>query len=296
MRFSNLLASPAILAVVLLLTQSVMASDYLFSGSGSGTICSPAQPCTFSEAVSEAATDPSVQIGCADSTPNSFGVTITHSVTINCAGTNGSIGAITIADGAIVVLRNLRVDLNSVLITLQNGTLIMDNVQLSSAFQNAILAQPSSASKIVLKNCLIDSSASGILLKPAAGGSINATLDHVVITGNTGIGISTDSADGTINLDITDSEISYNGSVGVNARSGGSQNMVSIKNSVITKNSAQGVHANGANVGITVQTTLLDQNVGGATSIVLGGHITTYGNNSIIGSSGSGFSGTASLQ
>jgi hypothetical protein len=47
---------------------------------------------------------------------------------------------------------------------------------------------------------------------------------------------------------------------------------------------------------VLVQTTLLDQNASGATSIVGGGRILTYGNNSIVGSSGSGFNGPASLQ
>jgi hypothetical protein len=46
---------------------------------------------------------------------------------------------------------------------------------------------------------------------------------------------------------------------------------------------------------VIAQTTLLDQNVAGATS-VSGGHILTYQNNSIIGSAGSGFTGTASPQ
>jgi hypothetical protein len=274
-----------------------MASDYLFSGSGSGFICTPAAPCTFSEALSEAATAPSLQIGCADSTANQFGVTITRSVTINCAGTNGSIGSITIASGAIVVLRNLRVDLNSVIITLQSGTLIMDNVQISSAFQNAILAQPNTPSTLILKNCLIDSSASGILLEPAAGGSINATLDHVTIVGNTGGGIKIDTTNGPVSLDVTDSVVSNNGGNGINAvGNAGGRAMVSIKNSVIAKNAVVGVQANGANAGVLVQTTLFDQNASGATSVVSGGHISTYGNNSIVGSAGSGFTGTASLQ
>jgi hypothetical protein len=108
--------------------------------------------------------------------------------------------------------------------------------------------------------------------------------------------LKTDSANGPVTLDIYNSTVTNNNGVGINARSGGSLNMVSIKNSVITKNAAQGVQANGANVGVTVQTTLLDQNTGGATLVEAGGHISTYGNNSIIGSSGSGFTGTAAPQ
>jgi hypothetical protein len=177
-----------------------------------------------------------------------------------------------------------------------SGTLIFENCVFQNFSGIALDIEPNGAFNLVIKNSRISNSSAGILLKPAAGGSINATLDHVTITGNAGGGIKTDSANGIINLDITESEISNNNGVGVNARSGGSLNMVSVKNSVITKNSAQGVQANGANVGVTVQTTLFDQNTSGATSVVAGGHISTYGNNSIVGSSGSGFTGTASLQ
>jgi hypothetical protein len=55
----------------------------------------------------------------------------------------------------------------------------------------------------------------------------------------------------------------------------GGQAMVSIKNSVIAKNGAAGVQANGANAGVLIGTTLLDQNVAGATTVVGGGNIYT---------------------
>jgi hypothetical protein len=40
---------------------------------------------------------------------------------------------------------------------------------------------------------------------------------------------------------------------------------------------------------------LLDSNTTGATSVVAGGRILTYGNNSIIGTPGSGFTSTTPL-
>jgi hypothetical protein len=177
-----------------------------------------------------------------------------------------------------------------------SGTLILENCIFETSLGASLDIEPTGPLTLVIRNSRISNNASGILLKPGAGGSINATLDHVVITGNAGGGIKTDSANGMVTLDIYDSTVTNNDGVGINARSGGSLNMVSIKNSVITRNSAQGVQANGANVGVTVQTTLFDQNTSGATSVEAGGHISTYGNNSIVGSSGSGFTGTASLQ
>ena len=96
--------------------------------------------------------------------------------------------------------------------------------------------------------------------------------------------------------DITDSVISNNGGNGINAVAGANQNIVSIKNSVIAKNGVAGVQANGANAGVLIATTPLDQNAAGATSVVSGGNVFTYGNNQIVGSAGSGFNHTAGLQ
>jgi hypothetical protein len=45
-----------------------------------------------------------------------------------------------------------------------------------------------------------------------------------------------------------------------------------------------------------IATTLLDQNASGATSVVGSGHISTYGNNSVVGGAGSSFTGSAPLQ
>jgi hypothetical protein len=231
---------------------------------------------------------------------------VTYAVTIDCPGVieTSSGGPLLTIGGANDVVKILNLTISGAnggstpISFTGSGTLILENCVLENFSGTALDIEPTGPLNIVIKNSRISNNAAGILLKPAAGGSINATLDHVTVTGNTGTGggIKTDSANGIVNLDIIESEISNNGGVGVNARSGGSLNMVSIKNSFITKNSAQGVQANGANVGITVQTTLLDQNTGGATSVAGGGHISTYGNNSIIGSSGSGFTGTASLQ
>jgi hypothetical protein len=71
---------------------------------------------------------------------------------------------------------------------------------------------------------------------------------------------------------------------------------VSIRNSVIAKNGVAGVRASGVNAGVLLATTLLDQNAAGATSVIGGGNMFTYGNNSIVGSIGSGFTASAPLQ
>ena len=177
------------------------------------------------------------------------------------------------------------------------GTLILENVHFIGAIVNEINAQPSSPSRLIVRNCVFDNGGAAILLKPAAGGSLSVQFDHVTIADNTGGGIKIDTTNGPVTVDITDSVIRDNGGNGINVvGNAGGQAMVSIKNSVIAENAVAGVQANGANAGVLVQTTLFDQNASGATSVVGGGHISTYGNNSIVGSSGSGFTGTASLQ
>jgi hypothetical protein len=274
--------------------------------------CTVAQPCaTFFHGATNVAT--SGQVSCLDAFNSQENDTFSPPFTmftIDCPGgvwgTTGINGGatLTLAQSSITVkIRHLTFNgatggLSAIEVT-GSGTLILDDCVFEGFGGAAALdITPNGPLTLVIKNSRISNSAAGVLLQPAAGGSINATLDHVVITGNTGTGggIKTNSANGIVNLDITESEISYNGGVGVNGRSGGFLSMVNIKNSVITENGAQGVQANGANVGITVQTTLLDQNAGGATSIEAGGHISTYGNNSIVGGAGSGFTATAPLQ
>jgi Right handed beta helix region len=177
------------------------------------------------------------------------------------------------------------------------GTIILEDCVFTDATAAELDVEPNGPLKLVIRNSRISNSGAGILLKPAAGGSITATLDYVTITGNTGGGIKIDTSNGPVTTEITDSVISNNAGNGVNAVATASfQNIVSVKNSVIAKNGAAGVQANGANAGVLVQTTLFDQKASGATSVVGGGHISTYGNNSIVGSSGSGFTGSAALQ
>jgi hypothetical protein len=72
--------------------------------------------------------------------------------------------------------------------------------------------------------------------------------------------------------------------------------MFNIHSSVIAKNGVAGLQANGATAAALVDTTLFDTNTSGATSVVAGGRLLTYGNNRIVGSPGSGFTGSAALQ
>jgi hypothetical protein len=178
-----------------------------------------------------------------------------------------------------------------------SGTLIFENCVFQNFSGIALDIEPTGPFNLVITNSRMSNNSGGVVLKPGAGGSVTATFNGVTIAGNMGGGLKSDTTNGAVSLDISNSTISNNAGNGMNAVSGaGGTNMLNIKNSVIARNGSAGVQANGANAAALVNNTLLDSNKAGATSAIGGGRILTYGNNSIVGTSGSGFTGAAPLQ
>jgi hypothetical protein len=280
---------------------------FIASSGSDANPCTAAQPCaTFNQAFSVGSGG---QITCLNPTgfplsQTSFGLA-SFSLTIDCPGTivpGTGFGLEFLAANQVIKIRNLTFDGTltdggpAILVT-GGGTMIFENCIFENLTGNAIVIEPTSALNFVIKNSRISNSSSGILLKPSAGGSVTATFNGVTIADNAGGGVKTDTTNGPVSVDISNSTINNNGGNGMNAVGGaGGTNMLNIKNSVIARNGSAGVQANGASAAALVNNTLLDTNVAGATSAVGGGRILTYGNNSIVGSSGSGFTGTASLQ
>jgi hypothetical protein len=150
---------------------------------------------------------------------------------------------------------------------------------------------------LVVTNTRISNSGAGVLIQPTFTGHVTAKFDHVTITENTGGGIKIDTAKGPVTVDIIDSDISSNGGNGLNAMVGaGGPAFFNIHNSVLANNGTAGVQVNGATAAAMIDTTLLDSNASGATAVINGGHMLTYGNNRIVGTPGSGFTGPAALQ
>jgi hypothetical protein len=281
------------------------------SATGTGNVCSVTQPCTdFSSAIGSAlsATGQGRVIclspvsGSSAGAPDIQGSGLILEIDCPLGGFQQALRFE--ATGSTERLRGMTLTgaggLNYGLLHDGSGTLILEDCKFvdTALSGSALDIEPVGPLNLVIRNCRIsNSSGGGILLKPNAGGSINATLDHVTIADNSGGGIKIDTTNGPVTLDITDSVVSGNSGNGVNAvGNAGGQTMVSIKNSVIAKNGATGVQANGANAGVLMQMTLLDQNAAGATAVVNGGGILTYGNNSIVGARGAGFTGSAGLQ
>jgi hypothetical protein len=290
----------AALAAILAPARSY-AQEYVSPGGTVGGACTFATPCGFiANALANIGPDVGRVVCLNGNAAGDVGINAFYGggVTLDIDCPLGAVQSMHIGGvGVTMRIRHLAFSGGSDLTFLAGGTLILEDcVFTGSSGTPAIDIEPTGPLNLVIKSSRISNNSSGIILKPAAGGSIKATFDHVVITGNSGGGIKADSTNGVVNLDVSDSEISNNTANGLNAVGGASQNIVSIRNSVITRNGLVGVQANGANAALLIQTTLLDQNAAGATSLVNGGHISTYGNNSIVGNAGSGFTGSAPLQ
>jgi len=269
--------------------------------------CFATQPCmTFSKALTQLYGGG--QINCLNSPgPSDYAASTSQSFTVDCAG---GVYQVEEPDGAafylygtsqVVKIRNLTISgaltgypgINVV----GSGTLILENCVFENIRGAGLDIEPTGPLNLVMTNSRISNSSSGVLLKPAAGGSVTATFNGVTIDDNIGGGIKTDASNGLVSVDISNSTISNNGGNGMNAVGGaGGTNMLNIHNSVIAKNRSAGIQANGANAAALIDTTLLDTNTAGATSVVGSGRVLTYGNNRIIGTLGSGFTGTAVLQ
>jgi hypothetical protein len=272
------------------------------SATGSGTSCTATQPCP-NIAVAIGAIAPPLQIICLDGdTADNGSPVIVQSVSIDIdcpLGTFAQLDVQPSATNATLRLRHLRFPsfgFGNYVRFFGGGTLIFEDCVFADATAVAFDIEPSATLNLVIRNSRISNSGSGMLLKPAAGGSIKATLDHVTVTDNGGGGIKTDSTNGVVNLDISDSEISNNVGNGINLVGSANQNMLNLSRVVIAKNGVAGLQANGATAAALVDTTLFDTNTSGATSVVGGGRVLTYGNNRIVGTAGSGFTGSASLQ
>jgi Right handed beta helix region len=176
-------------------------------------------------------------------------------------------------------------------------SLHIENCTFNSLTSAAVSIMPTTASNVFVTDSKFRTNATGVLIKSSTGASVAASFVRVTITSNNGGGIKIDTTNGPVTADITDSEISGNSGNGLNAVGGaGGPAMFNIHNSVIAKNGVAGVQVNGATAAAMIDTTLLDSNVSGATSVVAGGHMLTYGNNRVVGTAGSGFTGTASLK
>jgi Right handed beta helix region len=279
---------------------------YVSSTGSDANPCTVALPCA-SFVVATNHLDPSGQINCLNSPVVSIASALFgFSETIDCAGVWKLTSAGIIFDLELtqaMTIRNLTFSgaggANSAIKVGGSGTLIIENCVFENLVSTALDIEPNGALNLVITNSRISKSGAGVLIKPAAGGSVTATFDRVTIVDNAGGGVKSDSTNGAVKVDISNSTISNNAGNGMNAVGGAgasTMNILNLSHNVIASNGSAGIQANGTFAAALVDTTLLDNNGTGATSAVNSGKVITYGTNRILGIVGSGFTSLVPLQ
>jgi hypothetical protein len=302
---TQLFAAVALIAFFQVAPLSAAPVAYVSSTGSDANSCTAAQPCaTISAALNQV--DSGGQITCLDPAGVTEGlITVNVSVTIDCSGallqSGGFNGFIFQGTNQVLKIRNLTFNgnaasANPAIRWTGSGSLILENCVFENfAGSSALDIEPTGAFNLVVTNGRISNSGAGVLLRPAGTG-ITATFDGVTIADNLGGGIKTDTTNGPINLVISNSTISHNAGNGLNAVANGQQNVLELIHDVIASNGTAGIQANGSGAAVLVNNTLLDVNTNGATSVINGGRVLTYGNNSIVGPAGSGFTASTPLQ
>jgi hypothetical protein len=167
---------------------------------GAGVACTRAAPCANFQAAHNA-TDPNGEINCIDA-GDFLGVTITKSITIDCAGTLGALtgtGVRINTAGIVVRLRNLTVKQP---IDFSNGAaLFIENCSITGTtnFPGVAVFPPTGVtSRLFISDSAFTNLANDATLIRAQGtGSARATLDSVRVEGNAGNGVFANGQSGT---------------------------------------------------------------------------------------------------
>jgi hypothetical protein len=228
------------------------------------------------------------------------------------ASVGGFTGMIYISAGSsdIVTLRGLVLNAatfgspNSVGVIINNALRVnIENCTILSANGAGILVAPGiqpatlpPSINVKLQNTTINGNGAGVKIASTVATPLNVSIAGSYVDGNAGGGVRIDGGSGgPVNVAIADSSVSHNGGNALNVVSSTASVMVTLLRDVIGFNGGAAAQANGVSAGIVVNGTALLNNMS-ALSVVGGGRILTYCNNSVVGTQGSSFTGTASLQ
>jgi hypothetical protein len=257
--------------------------------------CSRTAPCkTFAGAISKTA--PGGEIDVLD--PGGFGaVTITKSISIEAdgviagvlvSGTNGIV--VNAGSTDVVVIRGLTIEGIETGLTgidfLAGGALHVENCEINGFTQRGIDFFPTGtgASQLFVKDTKIhDNTGGGIWVKPGAGMTAKASIDHVRVEGNL-FGIKSEQFS---SVAIRDSVAASNTNSGFIANSGGSAVDVTIESSISMGNGQNGVVAAGANATARISNATITNNGTGVLS-QSSGAVVSFGNNRIRGNTTDG--------
>jgi hypothetical protein len=236
------------------------------SANGSGISCTATAPCA---SVEQALIDiaPPVRVICLNgSGPSNIGIDYNAPASVDIDCPQGYMAHLGVSLSGTTTLRVRHLGFRyagvSPLVSFSgSGTLILEDCVFTDATSTALDIEPNGPLNLVIKNSRISNSAAGVLLKPAAGGSVTATFNGVTIADNSGGGLKTDSTNGAVTVDISNSTISKNAGNGLNAVGGvGGPNMLNIIHDVIASNGNAGIQANGTNAAALVNGSVLDSN------------------------------------
>jgi Right handed beta helix region len=290
------------------------------TGSNSNNCSSPAQACAdFPTAL--AATVNYGEIDCVNAGLYNIPVlTISQSVTIDCAGGVGSTnGTLTVNGAGIVVrLRNMSFNnfgLGAFGIDAKNmAALYVENCVITNynAVNNSgnppylgIKFEPSANSLLFVTNSVISDSgksgssppSGGIYIVPASGVTATVSIDRSQINGNIFGIIADGTSGGIIKGTITDSVVSGNSQNGITVSSSGSSVVLQVDRATAASNGNHGLAAAGSNAGMLVSNSNVFNNGGGLFS-ENGAALYSYGNNHVNGNNGNDgtFTGTVGQQ
>lgn len=294
MRYAHLLAmaATAVIMTVAATPASAQATRTQVSGVGDDVNpCSRTAPCkTFAGAISKTATGG--EINCID--PGGYGaVTVTKSITIDCAGTLGSIlaagtnGIVVNAASANVTIRNISINgagtgLNGIRF-LQSGALRVENVQIFNFVDKGIDFIPTGNSELMVLRSEIYNNGNAatdfaINIRPTGAASAIATIDRTVVQNNTtGILFDSSGTSAVIGGTIVESTVAGNTGTGITAKAGPSV-FLSINRTVSSFNGT-GVQADGANAGVLLSNSIVNGNSTGLSLInsgVIGSNTTNF--------------------
>lgn len=275
--------------------------------------CSRTAPCkTFAGAISKTAAGG--EINCID--PGGYGaVTITKSITLDCAGTLGSIlgsgtnGIVVNGAGVVATIRNIAINggtpsspgLNGIRF-LQGAVLHVENVQIfgftaGSPNGFGILVAPSAGTPeiYVIDSYISNNGAAGagggIEVKPTSSGSARVMIRNVKIanSGSNGFRADTTATTGTVIASIEDSEFSGNGQgIAAVAGSGATPTSIVMVNDTASVNNTNfGIVGNGAAAIIRVGDTTITGN-GTGVNPAGSSQVKSFGDNRLEGNTSNG--------
>lgn len=290
--FLKLFLAIAVVALAIPAVASAQATRTWVSGVGDdANPCSRTAPCkTFAGAISKTAAKG--EINCLD--PGGFGgVTITKSIAIKCAYTEG--GVLVSGTNAIVVnaaatdtvildgldINGIGTGLNGIRI-LQAKSVKITNSQIFGFVRNAIDMEASNngARLLVANNHIYDNTGNGVLVAPPSGGNATVNVHDNLIVGN-GCGI-------TATNHLPDPAFNFTSNCGTTiAGVGGAAKINAFRNSISDSSGTGGVgvFANGQNSVVRIGDNEITGNATGILSADAGpfGGVFTFGDNYLAG-------------